>query len=242
MNNFKETAPTRRPGRPRKETVSTKETASGKETASVKETVPALAKETAHRKKEILPTKIYRNNALQNIGMEIAEGEEMNANTKIITKNLEIMNLPEIDLRDPQAVRARIQEYFGIEAKWGFKPTVAGLGNALNGLSRQRLWEIRMGADRRGNQPYDLPSESSDEIKRAYKYMEQNWEDYMSNGKINPVAGIFLGKNNYGYQDKTEYVLTPNQQASDFSEKQLLDRYGMGDSGSDSEQIPGDSD
>jgi hypothetical protein len=33
----------------------------------------------------------------------------------------------------------------------------------------------------------------------------------MMNGKINPVSGIFLGKNNFGYKDQQEYVLTPNQ-------------------------------
>ena len=32
----------------------------------------------------------------------------------------------------------------------------------------------------------------------------------MQNNKINVVAGIFLGKNNFGYQDKQEYVVTPN--------------------------------
>ena len=32
----------------------------------------------------------------------------------------------------------------------------------------------------------------------------------MQNGKINPVSGIFLGKNNFGYQDKQEMVITPN--------------------------------
>ena len=41
--------------------------------------------------------------------------------------------------------------------------------------------------------------------------MEFMWENMMQNGKINPVSGIFLGKNNFGYQDKQEYVLTPNQ-------------------------------
>jgi hypothetical protein len=46
----------------------------------------------------------------------------------------------------------------------------------------------------------------------AYDVLEALWEDYMMNGKINPVSGIFLGKNNFGYQDKQEYVLTPNQQ------------------------------
>jgi hypothetical protein len=33
----------------------------------------------------------------------------------------------------------------------------------------------------------------------------------MLNGKINPVSGIFLSKNLfYGYSDKQEVVLTPN--------------------------------
>jgi len=197
-----------------------------------------LNKETASRKETAMakvPKAIYHNNVYQSVGLDTDEGEEMNANTKIIKKNLEIFNLPEIDMSDPRAVDARIKQYFEIEAKWGFKPTVAGLGNALNFTPRQRLWEIRMGKDRRGSMPYGLPPEVSDIIKRAYKLMEQNWEDYMQNGKINPVAGIFLGKNNYGYQDKTEYVLTPNQQtAGDLSEKQLLERYGI-DSDSETE-------
>ena len=32
----------------------------------------------------------------------------------------------------------------------------------------------------------------------------------MLNGKINPVSGIFLGKNAWNYADKQEVVLTPN--------------------------------
>lgn len=37
----------------------------------------------------------------------------------------------------------------------------------------------------------------------------------MQNGKINPVAGIFLMKNNMDYQDKSEVVLTPNSPLGD---------------------------
>ena len=56
--------------------------------------------------------------------------------------------------------------------------------------------------------------------------MENLWENYMQNGKVNPVAGIFLGKNNYGYQDKTEYVLTPNAgQDSEYSADEIRERY-----------------
>lgn len=154
-------------------------------------------------------------------------------NKMYIEQSLRLFNLPNIDLHDPDAVQSRINEYFDIVNEYGMKPTVAGLGLALNGMDRQTLWEIRTGNYRNSTVPYGLPITVTDIIKRTYKLMENMWEGYMQNGKINPVSGIFLGKNNYGYQDKTEYVLTPNQQASDFSEKQLLDRYGI-DSASDS--------
>lgn len=65
--------------------------------------------------------------------------------------------------------------------------------------------------------------------------MENQWETYMNSGKINPVSGIFLGKNNYGYQDKTEYVLTPNtQNDSDYDAEDIRQRYLI-DSDSDSQ-------
>jgi hypothetical protein len=32
----------------------------------------------------------------------------------------------------------------------------------------------------------------------------------MADGKINPVAAIFLMKNNHGYKDQTDVVVTPN--------------------------------
>ena len=48
----------------------------------------------------------------------------------------------------------------------------------------------------------------------------------MNSGKINPVSGIFLGKNNFGYQDKTEYVLTPNTNSdNDYSADEIRERY-----------------
>ena len=37
-------------------------------------------------------------------------------------------------------------------------------------------------------------------------------EDYMQNGKINPVTAIFLAKNNFGYKDTQEFVVNNNNQ------------------------------
>ncbi len=137
-------------------------------------------------------------------------------------------------MTDVSAVRARIKEYFEIEAKWGYKPTVAGLGMALNGMNRTRLWEIKTGTvSDRHQAGAALPLDVRNCIKRAYSLMEQWWEDYMQNGKINPVAGIFLGKNLYGYQDKTEYVITPNQDGADYSEKDIRARLGIPDAATD---------
>jgi hypothetical protein len=86
------------------------------------------------------------------------------------------------------------------EAAW------TAIGLAI-GLDRRRMWEIRS-----GTQNVSIPQECKDIINSVYDSLEALWESYMINGKINPVSGIFLGKNNFGYQDRQEYVLTPNQQ------------------------------
>ena len=36
-------------------------------------------------------------------------------------------------------------------------------------------------------------------------------EGYMQNSKVNPITGIYYGKNNFGYKDKTEVVVEPKQ-------------------------------
>lgn len=133
---------------------------------------------------------------------EMPEGD----NNKFTTFALAIMQLPKIDLRTPGTAAERVQEYFQLCADHDMKPAITGLALAL-GLDRRRLWEIKT-----DSQQYQapLPQENKDAIKQAYDSMEVMWESFMLNGKINPVSGIFLGKNNFGYRDQQEYVLTPN--------------------------------
>ena len=89
------------------------------------------------------------------------------------------------------------------------RPGVVGLANAL-GVDRIGMYSIV------SNRPFQhngtmirLPDETRIAIKRAYTFIEQQWEDSMTSGRINPASGIFLGKNNYGYTDVQEHVLTP---------------------------------
>ena len=151
-------------------------------------------------------------------------------NTKYLSLGMELFRLPAIDLKVPEQVENRLNEFFEIHARYDMKPTVAGMGMAL-GLDRRRLWEIRTGNFGTQKSLSELPTLTKDSIKKAYEYMELLWENYMQNGKINPVSGIFLGKNNFGYQDKTEYVVTPNTNSdSDYNADDIRKRY-LPDSG-----------
>ena len=168
-----------------------------------------------------------------NNGLNLDAGD----NAKYLTVSMKLMNMPEIDLKDPEQVIYRLNEYFKLHADNDMKPTVAGMGLALNGMDRRRLWEIRTGNLKGGSTEYDLPTMTLDAIKKAYKMMENMWENYMQNGKINPVSGIFLGKNNFGYQDKTEYVVTPNTNSdSDFNADDIRKRYLTDSATIDSEE------
>jgi hypothetical protein len=132
--------------------------------------------------------------------VEFPEGD----NNKYTTFALAIMQFPKIDVRDPEQLQKRVFEYFQLCADHDMKPGVAAVGLAI-GLDRRRMWEIRS-----GSKNVAIPQECKDIIIGVYDSLEALWESYMTNGKINPASGIFLGKNNFGYQDTQEYIVTPN--------------------------------
>ena len=130
---------------------------------------------------------------------EMAPVTEPGDNQKYLLHSLKIAQLPKIDTKNIELLQQRIFEYFSICAEDDMKPSVSGLALAL-GTDRRRLWEWR-----------ETESDArSDTIKKAYQMLNLLMEEYMQNGKINPVSGIFLMKNNFGYSDKQEFVLTPN--------------------------------
>lgn len=161
------------------------------------------------------------------VSKDMADGKwlqtEPGDNTRIVMTNMKFFTMPAIDLHDPVAVQERLCEYFQIYGEADLKPTVAGMGMAL-GLDRRRLWEIKTG-NYTSSTP-KLPRETEDMIKKAYEILETSMEAYANAGKINPVMAIFMMKNHFGYQDKTEYVLTPNQkQESDYDADEISKRY-----------------
>ena len=202
--------------------MATKETVTeNKETVSAKETVSTVKKKKGKPRGGNSPV-IGMN------GFNLEKGD----NTKYLSLNIALFNMPEIDMTNVSEVQQRLSDYFALYAQHDMKPTVAGMAIALNGHNRQWLWAVTHNAPVNGQgSKNSLPPDVSDLIKKAYILLENLWENYMQNGKVNPVAGIFLGKNNYGYQDKTEYVLTPNQQSdNDYSADEIRERYITADS------------
>lgn len=146
--------------------------------------------------------------------------------SKYLSVNMEIYNMPEIDLRDVEQVEKRLNDYFMLHAENDMKPTVSGMALALNGMSRQTLSAI-VHDKPTGSTGYmaSLPTMVTDTIKKAHKITETLWESYMVNGKINPVSGIFLAKNNFGYQDKVEIEASSRQEISTGDYGSVADRY-----------------
>lgn len=155
------------------------------------------------------------NDELQKVGKEVAKKEKAKRpeksrqmsvqtnpgdNSKYLNHNLQIANLPSIDTANPKQVEKRIYEYFRICSENDMKPSMAGMALAI-GVSRNTLWEWSVGGFRNDTH-YDT-------IKKAVQMLDAQMVDYMQNGKINPVSGIFLMKNNFGYKDQQEVVVTP---------------------------------
>lgn len=207
----------------------------GKKTEKLEDSKKTVkAKKTVKSKKtgEVIPKKKGKprggnSPVIGNNGYNVVEGD----NAKFTRINQEIFNLPDIDLKNANAVANRLSEFFGIYAKYDVKPTVAGMALSLNCMSRSTLRNIAHGTPTGGSgYTTALPSEVASVIKKAYFSMENLWEAYMNSGKINPVSGIFLAKNNFGYVDKTETVLTPNTRPEeDYSIEDIKKRYDSSD-------------
>lgn len=131
------------------------------------------------------------------------EHVEPGDNSRYLSHAMAIAELPMVDLNSAEEVRERIGWYFEHCFNNDMKPTVSGLCNSLK-ISRGTLMTWKHGTYRKDSHQAI--------VLEAYGVLEELWEHYMQNGKINPVSGIFLGKNHFGYTDRQEMVLTPNRQ------------------------------
>lgn len=154
----------------------------------------------------------------------LTNNDETLTTSDLIDLSLRVAKLPPIDNTNAQQLAARIDEYFQMCLDAGVKPTLNGIASAT-GLDRRRLWEMRTDVPGRGTL---YSRKCRDVVKLAYSVLENLWESYMQEGKINPVSGIFLGTNHFGYVSRQELSFgRPDALEVTATREELAERYGQ---------------
>lgn len=144
-----------------------------------------------------------------------------NKNAKTINEfNMALFNLPPIDKYDEDQFIQRVNEYFTLVNHYNMKPTLTGLGLAFN-TTRSTIYKWCNGVD-----SDFLSTNCRALLKKCYALINTSMEDYLLNGQINPVAGIFLMKNNFNYKDQTE-VLQTTTTVEGASSDELIQKYDV---------------
>ena len=122
------------------------------------------------------------------------------------------MKLERVDLMSVESVNKRIDFYFQYCIECDMKPAITAFAMAL-GLNRNRLREVCNGYSmgNKHSNPHKVAPEALTAIKNALVLIESNWEANLMSGKTNIVAGIFYGKNNFGYTDQQEVVVSQGE-------------------------------
>ena len=145
---------------------------------------------------------------------------EPGENTKFLSHDLKLLNLPDIDLNNPLQVKTRVNEYFSICAEDDTKPSIESFALSLH-ASRHDVFNWL-----NSRSHVIKNAESIRTIKTAYDIINSYYAHLMNTGRINPVAGIFMMKNNLGYKDSTEYTITSNEN-QDLNITDIADKAGL---------------
>lgn len=128
--------------------------------------------------------------------------ERENKKKNALELNIKALTLPQIDVTKIEEVMERTMAYLQECVERDIKPGTAGLCAWL-GIPRQ-TWYAWCAGRNRAETHYNF-------CVRVMGVLDATLEDYMQNGQVNPVTGIFLGKNNFGYTDKTEVAVEPKK-------------------------------
>jgi len=141
-------------------------------------------------------------------------------NSKYLRHSMVMMSWERPDITSLEQVNERIGKYFSLCEQNDMKPSIEGLSLAFD-TDRKTMWRWVNGIE-----SSHIPDTVRHSIKRAYGLINNLMVEYMQNGKINPVSGIFLMKNNMGYADQTEIVVTPNNPLGDAQNPdQIVQKY-----------------
>ncbi|MCD8201235.1 MAG: hypothetical protein LUD47_04120 [Clostridia bacterium] len=141
-----------------------------------------------------------------------------NENAIVVEYLRRIQKLPHVDLTDSRAVKRRINKYLDMAGLADMQATVEDAALALK-CNRKEFIDIATGKARQ------FPKETIDAIKDLYNLITAQIASYMTGGKVPAEAGKFMMKNNFGYRDTQDVVVTAKLDAVDA--QKLMDEAAM---------------
>lgn len=135
----------------------------------------------------------------------------------------ELFMLPTIDMGDPEAVQGRYFELLELSEKYGRAITIEALSMGFD-TTREEIIEVSKGE--RCRLGARLSIASAPVFQKCLNSVAGIWATHMSSGDFKqPVAGIFIGKNNFGYGDVSETVVRHESAPSGPSKAELEAKY-----------------
>lgn len=129
------------------------------------------------------------------------------------------LGLPEINIRNPHEVEARIDEYFDFCETNNRPPNMVGLGNWLGvGVGTIGRWK---------NGDWEVDS-VGEVVQRALSVIEESLVSQVQDNPKAMVGGMFLLKSMFHYREQQDIVITTGQQKEELSADEIAKRY-LGD-------------
>lgn len=137
--------------------------------------------------------------------------------SKLLTEAIYEYKQPRV--KSDEELAERLDDYFVRCAKNGQIPTVEEMCLST-GYSYWTCYDWETGKNK------GFSSETSKIIKKAKEMLKTFDAKLVVSGKLNFLAYCFRAKNYYGMSDKTEYILTPNNNsADDYNAEDIRKRY-----------------
>ena len=148
--------------------------------------------------------------------LNAVDKDQRSKNANYIVHARRLSELPKIALSDPEEIRDRVDFYYQLCVTDGIRPNLPGLALAF-GLTRTGLMNAL--SDRR------MTREAAQELGRGIAMMDEILSGMVLDGRVMPVAAIYLMNNWLGYKNASEVTTRTETVETSVDQKALEQKY-----------------
>lgn len=157
-----------------------------------------------------------RDDTVQSRAGMIVTQEDRDFVSELLRETMEAYMMPKV--KNDDELLQRLQDYFTRCSTRGIVPTIEEM-ILYCGYTNSWMYDITSGRNK------GFTPQTSLILKKAKHFMHSLDTKLVESGKLNFLAYCFRAKNYYGMTDKSEVVLTPNQQQEEYSADEIRKRY-----------------